>query len=219
MRWSFGQRRSRPLSWTKKRLLAILDGIEDVIYVADPDTHELLHVNEAFKSYWGEGVIGKKCHKVLQNRDGPCPFCTNDKIFGEYLGRSYVWEFQNEVTLNWYRCSDKAIQWTDGRMVRFEIATDITRLKTVEEQLIKTNANLERSNKELQQFAYVASHDLQEPLRMVSSYTQLLAERYQEQLDDKARKYIFYAVDGATRMQRLIQDLLAYSRVTTRGGA
>lgn len=102
----------------------------------------------------------------------------------------------------------------NGGIILFE---DTTELDQLTEELESAALELARSNQELGQFAYIASHDLQEPLRMISSYLQLLERRYKPQLDQDAREFIDYAVDGARRLQAMIQSLLEYSRIETRG--
>ena len=99
---------------------------------------------------------------------------------------------------------------------RDQLKEEIIVRKRTQEALKNTLVDLERSNKDLEQFAYVASHDLQEPLRMVASYTQLIEKRYAEKLDQDGRDFIKFAVSGANRMQTLINDLLSYSRIGTR---
>ena len=127
---------------------------------------------------------------------------------------------------NRYRCKDGSYKWLVWRAhadfeakLIYAVARDITERKQVESVLKNTAAELARSNDELSQFAYIASHDLQEPLRMVASFLQLIEKRYDSVLDAEGKNFIHFAVDGAKRMQSLIHDLLALSRVQTRAQA
>lgn len=138
----------------------------------------------------------------------------------------YGEEFKVELRTIW---PDKSIRWVYslGRLFydvqgkpkeMIGIAIDITPSKVAEQELQETLKQLKRSNAELEQFAYVASHDLQEPLRMITSFLQLLQRRYEHQLDSDANEFIQFAVDGAARMQELVSDLLTYSRIGRKTG-
>jgi len=144
-------------------LLTVLNGLDAVVYVADIKTHELLFLNKFARNIFGDSV-GKICWQVLQqNQAAPCEFCSNSKLVsedGEIKGL-YAWEFQNTVNRHWYDIRDRAIPWVDGRLVRLEIATDITARKRSEEENEKLITKLEKAIQEvkvLQGIVPICSH-------------------------------------------------------------
>lgn len=124
----------------EKQLLSIFDGMGELIYVSDPNTYEILFMNKICRKNLGDN-IGQKCYKVFQGFDAPCSFCTNKMIFGENLGKTHIWEFQNIKDKNWYRCIDRAIEWPSRGMVRYEMAINITTQKELEKNLIASRKN------------------------------------------------------------------------------
>jgi len=117
------------------RLRALTDGINEPIYVTDPDTYEILFANKKAKELFGEEIIGEKCYRAFQNLNRPCPFCTNKYLFEKNLDETLTRELQNRRNKRWYRCVDKAIKWAGGKHVRFGIAMDFTGQKKMEEAL------------------------------------------------------------------------------------
>lgn len=137
------RRTQRIVESERAKFHAMLDSITEIIYVADPETYEVLYVNKALEDALGRDPVGSVCYKEFQDLETPCEFCTNHIILEE-KGKPYYWEYHNPTFDRDYRIVDRIIKWPDGRDVRFEFAMDITDLREAEEALKRAHVKTEQ---------------------------------------------------------------------------
>ena len=214
-----GKEAEEKLRGSEEKYRNIVETANEGILIID-DESLVTYANAKLTDMLGyslEESIGKPIWDFISEESNDIIKLNLEKMLQD-INNSYELKLKKKDGSFLWTCTNiKVLFDEDGKLLgSLSMLTDITERKKAEETLKLKLDELALSNAELEQFAYVSSHDLQEPLRMITSYLQLLQKRYQGKLDDKADKYINFAVDGASRMQNLIQALLEFSQVSTR---
>ena len=204
--------RTKELSFERKRFYDVLETLPVMICLLTED-HYVAFANRTFRERFGE-AHGRHCYEYLFGFNEPCHWCQAYQVLE--TGKLHSWELETPdgSVIDVYNMPFTDV---DGSPLILEMDIDVTEQKLNERKLQKVLIDLKRSNEELEQFAYVSSHDLQEPLRTIASFTQLLERRYKGKFDSDADEFMDYIVEAAVRMKEQIEGLLEYSRVGTKG--
>ena len=200
------------LAGSNRTLTTILDSLPVDIYVADLASYRVLFMNRHIKDSFGRDCTGELCHAAFNQEPTPCGHCTNARLLDEH-GRPagvVAWECFNPVTRKWYRNFDQAIPWTDGRLVRIEIAMDLSDRKRAEEEILRARDLAEAANCAKSEFLANMSHEIRTPLNGVMGMLQLLQLT---KLDPIQEDYTDTAIHSCNRLVRLLTDILDLSRI------
>ncbi len=204
---------AKDLKNAKEKLLTILDSLDAFVYVADMRTYEILFANKRARKLFGD-IVGKVCWETIQaGQSGPCDFCTNKNLIdrdGQPVG-AHTWENRNTRTGRWYEVRDCAVQWEDGRMVRLEIATDVTERKLKEKELLEARERAEKAVNLKDKFLALVVHDLRGPITNMVSFLKLL--RYDVLDEAKKIELTGRTIKTGEKMLELIDKLLSSSRI------
>ena len=194
--------------------LTVLDSIDATIYVADMETYEILFMNRCMEDAFGGNFKGHKCWEVFRSASGPCEHCTSHQLLDKDGCPTgvHVWEGQNPITKRWYLNHDRAIKWTDGRFVRMQIATDISRIKELESERREAEVRLRQSHKmeAIGTLAGGIAHDFNNILSAIIGYTEL-------SLIDASPGSMLHAnlrevINAGNRARDLVGQILTFSR-------
>ncbi len=200
------------VSAERKRLFDVFETLPPMISLMTQD-HHVAFANRSFRQRFGESN-GRLCYQYCFGRSEPCDFCQAYTVLR--TGRPHHWELttpEGEVIDRY----DFPFTDVDGSLMILEMSIDITDRRRAEARLAATVSRLELANRELEDFAFVAAHDLQEPLRKIQTFTDMALKRCTSALDDTGRQYLDRVVNSASRMRQLLHDLLEFSRVAAKG--
>ncbi len=200
-------------------LFAVFNGIDGAVYIADMETHEVLAANEHVKRMCGADWPGKKCYELLQRgQTEACPSCTDARLVGPDGAPAppVLWEFQNTRTQRWYQCIDRAIRWSDGRLVRMEIALDITARKQAEQARAQLEARLRQAQK-MEAFGQLAggvAHDFNNILTAMMGNAEMLRGQLEQSAvaPHEWAAHLEQIDRAAQRAASLTRQLLAFTR-------
>jgi len=200
----------------REQLLSIFDSIDEIIYIADPKTYEVLYANRAATHALGEKPVGKKCYRAFQGLESPCEFCTNDIILRE-KGTPYRWEYRNLILKKDYMATDRVITWPDGRDVRLQFAIDITEGRRAEEEKRRFENQLLQAQKmeAVGTLAGGIAHDFNNILSVIVGNSELAIYDIPE--DNASLESLEEIRQACLRGRDLVRQILSFSRRTSQG--